>query len=226
MLVPTEIGLQGQRIPLLESWETTCEIFADNYSGARRKDRDAKKQAAQLAPGANSLLDRIAAIHAFVRDEVRTEPSVGIGVGEDEKVDRVLQDRSGTPVAKALLLQSMLEGVKLDSELVWVADRTAGTPDLGLANPWWFDAAVVRVEVDGRQFYLDPVDRRVGFGRLPPYYAGTQGLLFHRKNPRIVDLPQAPHDANLRRAVVDLKIDDECLATITPVHRRQLDLCK
>ncbi len=208
MMVPTSIHFNGMSQPLLGSWEDTCELFEQAYRAVRNKDRQARKQAAALAAAHTSLLDKIATLHAFVRDDVRTELAIGVGIGDDEKVDKILEQRSGSPVAKALLLQSMLDGIKVDSDLIWVADRTTGRPDLRVANPWWFDAALARVEVDGELYYLDPVDRSVGFGRLAPYYEGTQGLLFHKK-PQVVELPAAPFDGNRRRVVVDLAVDDE-----------------
>jgi hypothetical protein len=209
MMVPTKIFVVGGNTPLLDSWAGTCRLFADAYRDARRNDRHAKKLAAELAAGETSLVDKIARIHAFVRDEIRTDLSVGVGVGEDEKVDKVLADRHGRPVTKALLLQSMLDGLKVDSDLVWVADRSTGRADLSVANPWWFDAALVRVEIDRQPLWLDPVDRSVGFGRLAPYYEGTQGVVFHKSKPKIVDLPAAPFEENLSRTAIDLAVDGE-----------------
>ncbi len=209
MMVPLSIFLSSGKWPLLDSWEGTCELFADDYRNARRNDRQAKKHAAGLAAGEASLLDKIAVLHAFVRDEIRTDLAVGVGIRDDEKVDKVLAERRGRPLAKALVLQSMLAGLKVDSDLVWVADRTSGRADLSVANPWWFDAALVRVEVDRQAIWLDPVDRSVGFGRLAPYYEGTQGVLFHKSKPEIVELPAAPFADNLRRVVVDLEVDAE-----------------
>ena len=209
MMVPVAVHVSGLRNPLLGSWEDTCALFAPAYRIVRGKARQARKQAAALAGGQTSLLDKIAALHAFVRDDVQTQLAFGVGIGDDEKVDDFLKERCGSPVAKALLLQSMLDGIKVDSDLVWVADRTTGRPDLRVANPWWFDAALVRVEVDGEFLYLDPVDRSVGFGRLAPYYEGTEGLLFHKSKPRVVELPATPYDSNRRRILVDLEVDAE-----------------
>lgn len=209
MLVPTAVNLNTGREPLLDSWRSTCGFFADDYKNARRADRRARKKAAELGAGLQSLVEKLAALHAFVRDEVRTDLVYGISIGEDETADSVLSDRHGTPVAKALLLQAMLAALKIDSDLIWVADRSSGRVDLSVANPWWFDVALVRVEIDGEPVYLDPFDRSVGFGRLAPYYEGTKGLIFHRSKPEIIELPGAPVADNLRRASVDLTVDSE-----------------
>ncbi len=210
MMIPVAVVASGTRVPLMGSWEETCELYAPAYRAARKKERLARKKATELAAGQTSLLDKIAALHGFVRDEIQNQATVSVGLGgEDVKVDDVLEERRGTPVAKALLLQSMLSAIKVDSDLIWVADRTIGRPDLRVANPWWFDAGLVRVEVDKAPLFLDPVDRSVGFGRLAPYHEGTQGVLFHKTKPQIVQLPASSNEHNLRRVKVDLELDDE-----------------
>ncbi len=208
MMVPTEIIVSGQRTQLLDSWKSTCDLYADVYKAARSKDRQARKQGVTLASGHNSTIDKITAVHAFVRDEIQTLVGFGVDVSKEVKVDEVLSERRGAPVAKALVLQSMLDGLKIDNELVWVADSTSGTIDLTVANPWWFDTALVRVEIDREPIYLDAGDRRASFGHLAPYYEGTQGVL-HSKKPEIIDLPEAAGEENSRRATLDLELDTE-----------------
>ncbi len=221
MMVPAFIDAVGEQLLLLDSWKSTCALFDEFYKGAvQRKDRRTRKQAAAIAAGQTSLVDKIAAVHAFVRDEIRTDLSIEVGIGEDvtaigvdidedKKVDQILADRRGSPTSKALVLQSMLSGIKVDSKLVWVADRTIGRPDLSVANPWWFDAALVRVEIDNEPVYLDPVDRSVGFGHLAPYYEGTQAVVFDESTPEIVGLPLSLIEQNRRRVFVDLELNDE-----------------
>ncbi|MCP4204510.1 MAG: DUF3857 domain-containing protein [bacterium] len=209
MLVPTVVNLSSGPEPLLDSWRSACSIFADDYKNARRSDRQTKKKASALTAGLPSLIEKVASLHAFVRDEIRTDLTYGVGIGDKQTVDRVLADGHGTPVAKALLLQSLLAGVGVDSDLIWVADRNLGRVDLSVANPWWFDGGLVRIEVDRETTYLDPVDRSAGFGQLPPYYEGTPALVFHRSKPEIIELPIAPATENLRRASLDLAVDSD-----------------
>ncbi len=93
--------------------------------------------------------------------------------------------------------------------MVWAKDRREGRPELSLANPWWFDSALVRLEVDGETVYLDPADRRLAFGRLPPGLEGTRAIVHDRKKPEEITLPERPFDENLRRAEMALVLDEE-----------------
>lgn len=221
MVVPKELMLGGQKEPILDSWKTLCLLIDQQgfYGQARRKDRQASKQAQALAAKAASAREKARALYAFVRDEILSADSGSVFIDRESNVDRTLADGRGTSAEKAILLQAMLAAVKVDSRLVWVADRREGQADLSVANPYWFDRVIVRAEVDGEHAYLDPYDRGLGFGRLSPYYENTEALLFDKKDPEVVTLPGQPFDRNVRRAVLDLTLDDEGRLTGTGTLR-------
>jgi hypothetical protein len=103
----------------------------------------------------------------------------------------------------------MLKAVKVDSRLVWVRDRADGTVDPQLPNPAWFDNVLVMVELDGQRVFLDPTDSSLGFGQLRAGYEGSWGLIYDKKKPQEIVLPETPFDQNLRRAEVDLVLDEK-----------------
>lgn len=210
MMIPKVVQAYGDKILLMDSWRSTCELYADSYKDVRRKDRKAQQKASELAAGQTSLLDKIAVLHAFVRDDIQSLWSVGVGInGEENRVDKILDDRQATAVGKALVLQSMLEAIKVESDLVWAPDRSEGMVDLKVANPWWFDTALVRVVVDGEPIFLDPADRSAGFGYLAARYEGMPAVVFDKTKPEVIELPRAPHGDNHRIATVGLEVDDE-----------------
>ena len=209
MMVPVVLMTSTERVSLLENWESTVGLFFGTYKQVRRSDRKSKKQAQLLAQGKTNLRDKVRAVYEFVRDDVRTVGHLGVGISDEEKVDEILEGRVGTPIAKALLLQAMLEGLKIDSDLVWAYDQSNGRADLSVANPWWFDTALVRVMIDGEPLYLDAADHSVGFGRLAPGYEGTQAVVVQKKDPPTITLPSTSFEGNLRRARVQLTVDEE-----------------
>lgn len=216
MVVPSEVMLRGERWPMFDSWKSVCHTFdEDFYRPVRNKGKDVKKMAAKIAAGAADAKAKAAALYAFVRDEVLTGSSYGVFVDATTGVDKALAERQGSVAAKALMLQAMLESVRLDPQLVWVGDRSEGQIDLAFANPGWFDKMIVRVEIGGEVVFLDPTDRSLGFARLSPLIEGTQALLFDRKNPQVITLPSRPFDDNLRHAVLDLALDEDGRVTGT-----------
>jgi hypothetical protein len=107
------------------------------------------------------------------------------------------------------LLYALLDAAKLDPDLVWAADRSDGRPDLETPNFGWFDRVLVRLELRGETVFLDPSDRRRGFGQLEAGYDGTKALVFSTKKPKVITLPAIPAEASLRRAELDLELDAE-----------------
>jgi hypothetical protein len=65
----------------------------------------------------------------------------------------------------------------------------------------------VRAEVGGETVFLDPSDRRLGFGQPPPGLEGTEALLFHPRKPEVIRLPVTPWQDNRRHAAVELALD-------------------
>lgn len=226
---------------LFASWPATCKLFDETYyEEARRKDGDTERQArtiaariaaspatppaAQATPAgapaspspAPSLQRRqAAAVYEFVRDEIATEEANHVWLPEFSTVGGVLANRRGEPAEKALLLQVMLAALKIESRLVWAADRESGSIDLHVPNPAWFDRVLVAADIDGRRVFLDPSNRVLAFGHLEPGYEDSNALLFDRRKPEVIALPEAPFAENLRRARLNLSLDANGRATGT-----------
>jgi hypothetical protein len=192
---------------LFESWRSTCTLFTDLYAQVSVRDNGVERQAKSLA-GNGTPRQKVEALYRFVRDEIQTEPS-GFAVAVDSagSVTRVLSKRRGTGVEKVLLLGKMLFFVGIRAELVWARDRDLGiATDPKAPNPGWFDAVFAKVKLDGKDFFLDPADRGLGFGQLPMAYEGTPALV-PAVPPQGLTLPATPFDQNLRRAEIELTLD-------------------
>jgi transglutaminase-like putative cysteine protease len=214
MLVPTvfDEGTVHQR--LMENWAATSDLLRESWEKARRRSGDTAKKAQALAQKAGAgRRDQASAIYAFVRDEIAFDDD-GTGIfltGNEPSADAVLRAGHGTPAEKALLLEAMLDAAKLDAKPVWAAPRSNGLIDSQVANPAWFDRVLIAVELgpkDGGRVYLDPTDRRLGFGRLDADYEGTAALLPDPKKPEGVVLAQSPADQNVEKATVSLQVGE------------------
>jgi hypothetical protein len=208
LLLPTAIKGRNAET-LLESWPKTCELVGRySYDPVRSRDGGVARQAREIA-GSGSPREKAAALYRFVRDQIETEPFLGVLISPDASLGKRLSERKAGRAEKALLLRAMLDAVKVDSRLVWAADRDRGAIDVTLPNPAWFDTAFVLVELDGKKVYLDPSDRALGFGRLRAGYEGTPALIYDPKKPEVIVLPVTPPDQNLRRAELDLALDEK-----------------
>ena len=211
MVVPAFLNDAYQHTKLLDSWPSVCNLLNEVYDKAQRKDSGVGKKAREIisagAAGAGGPREKAQALYRFVRDQIVTEELEGITLSEGSSIAKTLADRRGDYAEKALLLQSLLAEAKIDSRLVWAADRRRGQIDPALPNPLWFDRVLVAADVDGKRVYLDPSDRDLAFGQLSPHYEGTPALLVYRKKPEGVVLPESPFAESGQRAALDLTLD-------------------
>lgn len=191
-----------------ETWATTCELYAKEYEKALKKSAAAGRKVQELA-GSGDPRAKAEAVYRFVRDQIETLNEPGVGLAEDTTADSVLTARRGDYAGKALLLHAMLKAAGLQSRVVWAADRDSGLFATDFPNPRWFDWVIVAVDLDGQRVFLDPSDRSLGFGHLPPYLEGMPALLYDRAAPEMVKLPQAAYTDSVRLAKVDLDLDAE-----------------
>lgn len=209
MLLPAVYGDEYQRMPLLESWASACKLIDEiQYDRARRKDGGVDRKAREIAGTAGGDRQKAEALYRFVRDEIATEDLEGVLLDEGSSVERTLSSRSGDYAEKAMLLQALLKAVRIESRLVWAAHRWRGRIDTGVANPGWFDRAFVMAEIGGGRVFLDPSDRALGFGQIQAGYEGTPALIYDKKKPEPIVLPESTFDQNGRRAVIDLALDE------------------
>lgn len=207
VLIPTEF-LLGHRYPLFRDWPALCSLIEEAiYEPARSKSGTSRKQAKQIAAELEYRREKALALFRFVRDEILTD---GLsGVLYRESLDRLLSEGRGEADAKALLLHKMLETVGIDSQIVWVPNRSDGKIDPDLPNTDWFNNIILRVELDGSVIFLDPSDRRLGFGQLAPENEGVQALLFHPKAPRFITIPKTHFQESRKKALINLRLDPE-----------------
>ncbi|HEY3566306.1 MAG TPA: DUF3857 domain-containing protein [Thermoanaerobaculia bacterium] len=218
ILLPSASKGRLIHISLFESWQAVCALLGTSYQEVLRHDRAVQERTPAVAgPGAPG--DKARALYRFVRDQIENNDEIGVAVDSERTLDQILTERKGSRAEKALLLFRMLKIADLTPKLIWAADRGLGAIDLQLPNPSWFDTMLVRVDLDGKAVYLDPSDRSLGFGHLRPGYEGSPALLCDAEKPVSLVLPAAAHEQNLRRAELDLTLDDKGRVTGTGTLR-------
>ncbi len=209
VLIPTQLYLPGRqpvRCSSRGSRSRRCSgTRSTRATWPATSGREAK--AVEIAGAAGKdRRERIRALYEFVRDQVRTGDSTDVWV-RDGKADEVLAGGAGSATEKSLLLYTMLDAIKVPARVVWVASRNEGRAELDVPNPAWFDAAILQVDDGGETLSLDPSDRSLAFGRLPPHYESTRAVVVDRKKPEAIVLPASPYDGNSQVATLKLAVD-------------------
>jgi len=203
-MLPTTDNTKGRRTPLFESWERVCELAWGSrrwgYRSALTDDREAVQKAKQLGSAQ--------AAYEFVRDEIEVDRWGAVWC-EECSVNKVLSDRKGNEVDKALVLYAMLDELGAEPRIGWTCSKNVDRLEPKIPSPSQMeDVLVVLDGADGRVF-LDPSDRSLGYGALPPSLQGVPVLLTHPKKPEWVTTPLADAAASARDVTLELEVGED-----------------
>jgi lipoprotein NlpI/transglutaminase-like putative cysteine protease len=146
-------------------WDEVVSWARDLFQVGDATDAEMQKVVAKLREAPDKA-QRVAAALEFVQSEIRY---FSIALGESSHRPTapsiVLQRRYGDCKDKSLLLMTLLQALGVPSEPVLLDALRRKGPGKLLPSPLDFDHVIVRADVDGQAFYLDPT--RLGqHGRL------------------------------------------------------------
>ncbi|MES2324250.1 MAG: DUF3857 domain-containing protein [Pseudomonadota bacterium] len=162
----------------LENWrdvnQWALRLFSVDQGASNLKDALAPARAAPTRELA------VARVLEFVQNEIRY---LSLSLGENSHrpytPDQVLERRYGDCKDKSLLMVSMLRALDIDAMPVLVSTAQRKGLDGMLPSPLLFDHAIVRVLVNGKEYFLDPT-RRGQYGaldRMGQAHTGAQVLV-------------------------------------------------
>jgi TPR repeat protein/transglutaminase-like putative cysteine protease len=146
----------------------------------------------------------------WVQDEVRYfSVSLGENSHRPQAPDVVLRRRFGDCKDKTQLLVAIYRLMGLEAQPVLVNAAVPTLPAQFLPSPGTFNHAIVRVVLDGKQYFVDPTlqHQRAPIGKLPPPVPGASALVIERGTNALVTLPQEALDEALVERSEQMHID-------------------
>ncbi|HEY3861533.1 MAG TPA: DUF3857 domain-containing protein [Verrucomicrobiae bacterium] len=150
----------------------------------------AAAQAAPLAAKAHGKLEALAAVRDFLAKSIREAgPSfTDLPLSELSAADTTLADGYGHAADRAILLHAMLSAAGFKPEFVLASGLPpiAGITNVALAFPLpdSFDDPLVRVNVDGTDYYLNDTDQYAKLGSTA--FDGRMGLVLGTQAPEVI----------------------------------------
>ncbi|MET3106807.1 TonB family protein [Oxalobacteraceae bacterium GrIS 2.11] len=133
-----------------------------------------------------------AALH-WVQNEVRYfSVSIGENSHRPQLPEVVIKRRYGDCKDKSYLLVSLLQQMGIKAMPVLIAAHSPKIPAKVMATPDWFDHVIVRLEIDGRTYYVDPTlsGQESPLETLPTAMPGASGLLVEAGTTALTTLPE------------------------------------
>ena len=207
-----------------DSWETVSGWLAGLADPQADATPAIAAKARELATGATSELERIAAIGKYVQQVQYISIQTGLDRGggyTPHKAADVLAKNYGDCKDKANLMRALLAAVGIKAHLVAIY---AGDPDYVRGewpSPQQFNHAIAAIVLAGesalpaaaahpslgRVLYFDPTDEQTPLGELPLHLQGSQGLLILPRGGGLVRMPLSAPEANPSLRQVDATMD-------------------
>ena len=207
---PADARLSGKS---LSSWSDVAQWYAQLAHDRRQSTPEIRDKVAELTADSDELIDRIAALAAFVQQEVRyVAIEIGIGGYQPHAASQIFANRYGDCKDKATLLQTMLSEIGVDSHYVLInTNRGTVAPTAPSAHSFNHVIVAIRIpdeslltkpysvrehEMLGRLLFFDPTDPTTPLGELPPQLQASVGLVVSADDGKLVELPTLPPIAN------------------------------
>lgn len=144
-----------------------------------------------LAKG-GSPMERATAALRWVQDEVRYfSVSIGENSHRPQLPEVVLRNRYGDCKDKSRLLVALLRQMGIEAKPVLVSAFAPRIAPRVKPSPFWFDHVIVRVTLDGHEYFVDPTQtgQTESIADLPPALAGGSGLVVDAATAALVTIP-------------------------------------
>ena len=206
--------------PTFESWEQVSSWLATLSDPRSQADAAITAKAAELAGGAATAFDRIAAVGRYAQAIKYVSIQMGLSRGggyEPHDAAEIFQRAYGDCKDKANLMRAMLRTLDIESYplTVYSGDRSYVNGDW--PSPRQFNHAIIAVrvgedveapavfedEAHGRWLIFDPTDPITPPGELREGLQGSLGLLVRADGGPLIRLPETAPEENLLRREVE-----------------------
>ncbi len=170
-----------------DSWAAAGQDYLDRIH-EKLDIEDVAERARRLVEGVDSVPRKVEILSAFVQDQIRYEAiEFGRRAYIPKTARETLRDRYGDCKDHSVLLYALLEAVGIDATLALVNLSQQVLPTL--PNTDQFDHMIVAVGDGDDRLFIDPTDKDLQLGRLPPRSMAGNYALALDDEPRLIRIP-------------------------------------
>lgn len=174
-----------------QDWNGVAQ-WADGLFPKLDASPELKKLARQFAGEATPEGRASAALH-WVQEEIRYfSVSIGENSHRPQPPDVVLKRRYGDCKDKSYLLVSLLRELGVTAQLVLLSADAPKVAAKLLPTPGWFNHVIVRISIDGKDYYVDPTrtNQPEPLAAMPIAFPGAQVLLVDAASQGLSAIPE------------------------------------
>lgn len=130
-----------------------------------------------IIAGATTDFEKSHRIYDFVRDNISVTKNTGYILPDNTTLREVFKRKNGSLAEVNLLLIAMLRHAKLQADPVLISTKNHGWAHSFYPLMSKYNYVLCRAFINGKHVYLDPSQKRMGFGRLSPELYNGPGFV-------------------------------------------------
>ena len=151
-------------------------------------------------------LEKAKSIYAFIQNHFSWNEKYWNS--KDEKVKDAFDDKSGSAGEINISLFNALEAADINAELVILSTRNHGAPTTLYPVIFDFNYVIIKVQIKGKEYYLDTTDKFSPFGQVPMRTLNAKARIinFKKESNWVVLKPKINSSIS---STAKLKLDEE-----------------
>lgn len=172
-----------------QSWKAVSDWWWDLALGQIEVDEAIQAKVAELIQGKGTDFEKAKAIYQYVASQVRY---VGIEFGESgfkpHRAPEIFENKYGDCKDQSVLLVAMLKEAGISANLVLISTRSNGKL-INEIPALQFNHAIAHVNIEGKDYWMDPTVETAAFGELPGDDQDTEVLVFFPESAEFIRVP-------------------------------------
>lgn len=200
-------------------WDQFNEMRWKHFAKYTEPTRPIQELAKRLIAGQEGNLNKVLALAAFCRENIKNVYNAGSGVTTEEREEfakRKLQKPEETLALKVgigkeinFLFGALARAAGFETRQLLLSEATGVDFDYRRADEGELTADEVGVEIDGRWRLFDPATRYVMPGMVRWQEEGQSGMMISAKGPHFMTTSGAPPDQTLMRNIGRFKLSED-----------------
>ncbi|MFU8813343.1 MAG: DUF3857 domain-containing transglutaminase family protein [Balneolaceae bacterium] len=203
---------------ILSTWDDISDRLRESryFGGAISSRRVVRDTVEEVAAGLETDLEKARALYHHVAHTVQWDGSFRMST--TDRAHNILDDRSGNSAEKAFTLISLLREAGMEADPVVISTRQNGWVDWTYPNINTFNHVIVRAQVAGEIYLLDPLVEQIPFGVLFPSSLNGGGLLVTRQGHEVIPITPSIESSSSTAAMITVDPDGAISSTLRTTY--------
>jgi tetratricopeptide (TPR) repeat protein len=198
------------RATSLKEWNAVASWYAGLMEGRVSASQEVKDLAKRLTAGLDKPIDRVNALLYYVQKDVRyVAIELGQGAYQPRPADDCLRNLYGDCKDQSVVLISLLRAAGFTANIALIRPNFYGKVYEELPEPGQFNHAIVHLDLDGQDRWLDPTVPYIDAEAWPEGLDGVEAFVIENHEGRFKTIPALAAAKSLNERMYDIKLSPD-----------------